>query len=77
MSHEGIGKTLLAIGLAFGVAGALIWKFGDRLKGLGRLPGDLAYEGEHFKLYFPLTTLLLLNGAWWLILKIKDWLNRP
>ena len=72
MNHEDTGKTLLAIGIALCLVGGLIWRFGDRIKGLGRLPGDFIYEGEHFKFYFPLTTLVLLNGLLWLILKIWE-----
>jgi hypothetical protein len=74
MSQEGTGKILLVIGVAICLAGLLIWKFGDRLTWVGRLPGDVTYEGEHIKFYFPLTTLLLLNGIFWLLLKLKDWL---
>lgn len=76
MNQEGIGKSLFAVGIALCLTGVLIWKFGDRIKGFGHLPGDFTYEGEQFKFYFPVTTLLLLNAAFWLILKIKDWLSR-
>ncbi len=72
MTYEGTGKTLLAVGVVICLVGGLLWKFGGNLKWLGHLPGDLSYEGQHFKFYFPLTTLLLLNGVLWLILKLKD-----
>ena len=72
MTYEGTGKTLLAVGVVICLVGGLLWKFGGHLKWLGHLPGDLSYEGQHFKFYFPLTTLLLLNGVLWLILKLKD-----
>ena len=72
MTYEGTGKTLLVVGVVICLVGGLLWRFGDHLKWLGHLPGDLSYEGQHFKFYFPLTTLLLLNGVLWLILKLKD-----
>jgi hypothetical protein len=76
MNQEVTGKTLLAIGMLLCLVGGIVWKFGDRLKWIGRLPGDLHYEGEHFRFYFPLTTLLLLNGLIWGILKIKNWISK-
>jgi hypothetical protein len=31
------------------------------LSGFGRLPGDLRWEGEHSRVYLPLTSMLLLS----------------
>jgi Protein of unknown function (DUF2905) len=36
--------------------------------GLGRLPGDIAIERENFRLYFPITTSILISLAVSLIL---------
>jgi hypothetical protein len=76
MTQEGTGKALLAVGIVFCLAGGLLWGFGDRLKWLGHLPGDFSYEGPNFKFYFPLTTILLLNGVFWLLLKLKEWFSK-
>ena len=76
MPPEQSGKILLTIGIGLCIVGILLWKFGDRLKWIGHLPGDLTYEGSQFRFYFPFTTLLLLNGIFWLLVKIKDWLSK-
>jgi hypothetical protein len=39
---------------------------------LGRLPGDIRIEREHFRLYVPITTSLLASGAFMLV----SWLLR-
>jgi hypothetical protein len=46
------GSVLIVIGLLV-YSGALAW--------FGRLPGDLRWEGEHTRVYFPLTSMLLLS----------------
>ena len=49
-----LGVTLLVLGL--------VWPWVSRL-GLGRLPGDIVYEGQRFRFYFPLATGLLLSAV--------------
>jgi hypothetical protein len=39
---------------------------------LGRLPGDIAIERDGFRLYVPITTSLLVSGAFMLV----SWLLR-
>jgi hypothetical protein len=65
---NGIPRTLVTIGLVL-VAVGLAWPLVSRL-GLGRLPGDIAIERENFRFYFPLTTLLLVNLAIWLLMRL-------
>ena len=69
-----LGKWLLFAGILLAAFGGLLWASGI-LPFLGRLPGDIRYEGEHFKFYFPLATCLLLSlmGSLilWLISKFK------
>jgi hypothetical protein len=55
-----IAKMLVLIGLALAALGGLLW-LGGKLPWFGRLPGDIRIDREHFKLYFPLTTCLLLS----------------
>ncbi len=52
-------KLLVTLGIVLIVAG-LLWTVGARF-GLGRLPGDMTIRREHWTLYFPLTTCLLLS----------------
>jgi hypothetical protein len=47
------GVILLAVGVLLTVAGKLPW--------LGRLPGDLYYQGTHVTFYFPIVTCLLIS----------------
>ena len=66
-----VGKAVIALGLLVVIAGVIIWLFGDKLRFLGRLPGDIRIERENFRLYIPITTMvlasLLLTLVMWLI----------
>jgi hypothetical protein len=64
------GKGLFAAGLILAALGLIFWK-GASL-GLGKLPGDFSVEGQHFKIYFPLTTCILLS----LIMSLIFWIFR-
>jgi len=55
-----IGKALVVVGLALVVLGAAFW-LGARTSWFGRLPGDIHLERDHYKLYLPLTTCLLIS----------------
>ncbi len=63
-----IGKILVVIGLALAVLGGLLWLGGRVNLPLGRLPGDIRIERDHFKFYFPLATCVLLSVVMTLIL---------
>ncbi len=67
-----IGKILIVIGLGIAGLGVLIWLGGKAGLPLGRLPGDIRIDREHFKFYFPLTTCLLIS----LVLTLVMWLLR-
>lgn len=58
---EQIGKSIILIGLILLLVGALVWLLGDKLSWLGRLPGDIRYEGENVNFYFPITTMILVS----------------
>ena len=68
--REEIGRSLVVLGLVLLAAGFL-FLLGDRLPfKLGRLPGDIVWEGKNGSFYFPLTTCLLLSA----ILSLIFWL---
>jgi hypothetical protein len=59
---------LIVLGILLLVAG-VAWPWLSKLP-FGRLPGDIIIERENFRLYFPLTTgllvsLLLSLLLWW------------
>ena len=59
MDLEGIGRAVVAIGVAVAAVGVLLWLAG-RL-GLGRLPGDLVVRRGGFTFVLPLATSLVLS----------------
>lgn len=58
-----LGVILIVVGLA--------WPWLMKL-GLGRLPGDIVIERENFRLYFPITTMVLVS----LVVSVIFWLFR-
>ena len=55
-----IRMLLPALVLAFGAVGLLLW-VSPQIPLLGKLPGDLRIERPGFRLYFPITTCVLLS----------------
>jgi hypothetical protein len=58
MSPE-LGRVLLIIGIVLVVVGGLA-ALGVRLP-FGRLPGDIAIEGERGGIYIPIATMLIIS----------------
>jgi len=54
-----IGLLIVIAGGALVVIGLLIYS--GALSWFGRLPGDIRYEGEHTRVYFPLVSSLLIS----------------
>lgn len=65
------GKLLIIAGLLIAGCGVW-WLWGPRIPWLGRLPGDIRIERDHFSFYFPLGTCLLIS----LLLSLLLWLFR-
>ena len=56
-----MGKLLLVLGGTLIVVGLLLL-FGSRLPfRLGRLPGDIVYQGRNTTFYFPLVTCIVIS----------------
>ncbi len=49
----GAGVIICIVGVVFLVAGRVPW--------LGRLPGDIVIEREHFSMFIPITTMLIIS----------------
>jgi hypothetical protein len=63
------GKGLLILGVVLVGVGALL-VFGAKLPfRLGRLPGDIVYQGRNTTFYFPIVTCLIVS----LVLTLLSW----
>jgi hypothetical protein len=66
-----LGKSLVVIGAVLAFIGLLLVAGGRLPFRLGRLPGDLAYQGKTGNFYFPVVTCLLLSAlltlAMWIV----------
>jgi hypothetical protein len=61
-------RFLIALGAVL-IVGGLLWPWIGKL-GLGRLPGDIRFERDGFRFYFPITTGLIISAVVTLILWI-------
>jgi len=66
-----LGKMLFVAGVVLAAIGLILWS-GFGRGWLGRLPGDIRVEKEHFSFYFPVVTCLLVS----LVLSLLFWLFR-
>lgn len=66
----GLGRLLVIIGLSIALGGLAIWLAARWLPWLGRLPGDVRIEGENYRIYFPLATMILLSILGTILLNI-------
>ncbi|HEU0163329.1 MAG TPA: DUF2905 domain-containing protein [Rhizomicrobium sp.] len=62
-------QKVLVIGGVLLLAAGLLWPFLSRI-GLGRLPGDIAIQGEQGGFYFPIVTCILVSVVLSLVLWI-------
>ena len=67
MSPE-LGRILLVIGVLLVIVGGLA-VLGVRLP-FGRLPGDIAIEGERGGFYFPVVTMIVVSIVLTVVLNI-------
>lgn len=71
-----IGKLLVVVGIVLVIVG-VFFVFGARVPfRLGRLPGDVAYQGKNTSFYFPIVTCIVLSVALTLILWIVNLFRR-
>jgi len=64
-----IGKLLLILGIILSIMG-LIFIFGSKVPGLGRLPGDIFIKKENITFFFPIVTCILISIIVTLILSL-------
>ncbi len=61
-------RSLIILGLAIALVG-VAWPWVSKLP-LGRLPGDIMIDRPGFRLFFPLTTMVIISVVISLILMI-------
>jgi hypothetical protein len=66
----GVGRTIVLVGLAIALVGAVVWFLG-RL-GFRGLPGDIRHESERVRIYIPVVTCLVISA----VLSLLVWLFR-
>lgn len=63
-----LGRILVFTGALILVAGILVWGLGRM--GFRGLPGDIQYESDNVRIYFPVVTMLALSVVLSLVLWI-------
>ena len=71
-----LGKGLLITGLVIAAAGGLLFAGAKLPMRLGRLPGDIVYQGRHISFYFPIVTCIALSIVLTLLFWIAGALRR-
>ena len=72
MQHT--GKFLIIAGLALAAIGALLWLLSRT--GFRGLPGDVRYESENVRFYFPIATSIALSIALTFLMWLWQWFSR-
>lgn len=70
MDSRSAGVIVIAVGAIIVVGGLLMLSGG--LSWLGRLPGDIRFEGQNVKVYIPIVSMLLVSA----LLSIVIWVVR-
>lgn len=66
------GKYIILAGVGLVLTGLVVYFFHDRLRWIGRLPGDIRIEREGMRVYIPITTMILFSA----LLSFIVWLIR-
>ena len=66
---QGLGRALVIFGALFILAGVLLLA-APKVPWVGRLPGDILIQRDHFTFYVPLTSCILAS----LVLGLVMWI---
>jgi hypothetical protein len=69
MRMNELRKLLLISGIILSLMG-LLFIFGQKIPGLGRLPGDIFIKKGNFTFFFPIVTCILISIIVTLILSL-------
>ena len=70
LDFQGFGRLLLVIGGMIALIGLIVMVGGRVFPWLGRLPGDIRYQGENVSCFFPIVTSILLSIILTLLLNL-------
>lgn len=56
-----IGKYLILLGLVIVIIGLVMYFFENAFSWFGKLPGDIRVEKENWRLYLPITSMILIS----------------
>jgi hypothetical protein len=70
MRPMSMGKIIIIIGAVIVLVGVILQFAPQLLSWFGKLPGDIRYEKENTKFFFPITTMILVSVILSLLLKI-------
>lgn len=68
----GFGKILVIAGIILILVGLILWLGSDKLNWFGKLPGDIRLDKGNIKIFFPLTSMVLIS----LLLSLMFWIIR-
>ncbi|HUB27667.1 MAG TPA: DUF2905 domain-containing protein [Tepidisphaeraceae bacterium] len=69
-----LGKLLMLGGGFLLLIGAIVWLLGR--SGFRGMPGDISYQSDHARFYFPIVSCIVLSLALTAVLWIVQWLGR-
>ena len=61
LDFQGFGRLLLLVGGTITLIGLVLMVGGRFFPWLGRLPGDIRYQGENVSCFVPIVTSILLS----------------
>lgn len=56
-----MARFLILAGIIFLIVGIILQMYPGLMNWLGRLPGDLRFESGNTRIYFPVTTMILVS----------------
>jgi hypothetical protein len=70
LDFQGFGRLLLIVGGGIALIGLILMVGGRLFPWLGRLPGNIRYQGESVSCFIPIVTSILLSIILTLLLNL-------
>lgn len=59
--HQNIGKYIMIAGISILLLGIIVYFAGEKFRWFGNLPGDIRIFRDNFRLYIPITTMIITS----------------